>query len=72
MLEGAVLGAIVPFSLRTLSEIPVINLLGTVVRMEEIRPRNVHQNSVSFRRERYIRIIENLNCRKRSFTRFIQ
>ena len=51
---------------------PVINLLCAIVGMEEISPRDVHQDNVSFRLERYIWVIENLNCRKRSFARFLQ
>jgi hypothetical protein len=72
MLKGAVLGAVVMLPPRSLSEISVINFLNAVVSMEEICPRNIHEYYVGFRLECNIRIIENLNCRKRCFARFVQ
>src|ERR1035437_7560529 len=67
MPEGTVLGAVVMLPLLSLGEVSVVNLLAAVVRMEEICPRDDHQDDVGLRLEGHIRVVKDLHCRKRCF-----
>src|SRR3990172_2321696 len=72
MLEGTVLGAVVMLPLLSLGEVSVVNLLAAAVRMEEICPCNDHQDDIGLRLKGHIRVVEDLNCRKRCFAGLLQ